>query len=89
MYTRNIKGMKTSNLDKQYVRIASIVIIIALIAFYIYLLRVGIAQEIMSSIRNYGLIGILLGTSFQALVNMLPVPGEFTSVVLMEIYGPF
>ncbi|WP_282942621.1 VTT domain-containing protein [Paenibacillus sp. RC67] len=35
-----------------------------------------------------GFAGIVVGVIIQTIVNILPVPGEFTSIVLMEIYGP-
>jgi uncharacterized membrane protein YdjX (TVP38/TMEM64 family) len=78
----------TIQLYKRYISIAGLVLIIGIIAYYIYLLRIGEAQRLMSSIRNFGFTGILIGIFFQAVVNILPVPGEFTSIALMEIYGP-
>jgi uncharacterized membrane protein YdjX (TVP38/TMEM64 family) len=75
-------------LYKRYISLAGLVLISVIIAYYIYLLRIGEAQKLMSSIRNFGYTGILIGITFQALVNILPVPGEFTSIALMEIYGP-
>jgi uncharacterized membrane protein YdjX (TVP38/TMEM64 family) len=73
---------------KRYISIATLVLVSGAIVYYIYLLRIGEAQRLMSSIRNFGYTGILVGIAFQALVNILPVPGEFTSIALMEIYGP-
>lgn len=73
---------------QRYVSIVGFVLIGGIIAYYLYLLHIGEAQRIMSSIRNLGYSGILMGIVLQAIVNILPVPGEFTSVALMEIYGP-
>lgn len=80
--------LRTVFLYKRHLSIAGLILIIAIIAYYIYLLRIGEAQRLMSSIRNFGYAGIFIGIAFQALVNILPVPGEFTSIALMEIYGP-
>lgn len=32
--------------------------------------------------------GILIGIIIQIVANIIPVPGEFISIILMEIYGP-
>jgi uncharacterized membrane protein YdjX (TVP38/TMEM64 family) len=78
----------TAKLYKRYISIVGLLLISGIIAYYIYLLKIGEAQRIMNSIRNLGYFGILFGIALQALVNILPVPGEFTSIALMEIYGP-
>jgi uncharacterized membrane protein YdjX (TVP38/TMEM64 family) len=85
-----VKGLDSlkAKLHKHYISIIVFILICGIIAYYIYLLRIGEAQRIMSSIRNFGYSGILIGIALQALVNILPVPGEFTSIALMEIYGP-
>ncbi|WP_079910989.1 TVP38/TMEM64 family protein [Paenibacillus sp. 32352] len=70
------------------ISVISIVLILAVIAFYLYLLHIGAAQRMLRSIRQMGVPGILIGVVIQTIVNILPVPGEFTSIVLMEIYGP-
>jgi uncharacterized membrane protein YdjX (TVP38/TMEM64 family) len=72
----------------RYISILGLLFIAVVICYYIYLLRIGEAQRILKSIRNFGFAGILFGITMQTIVNMLPVPGEFTSIVLMEIYGP-
>jgi uncharacterized membrane protein YdjX (TVP38/TMEM64 family) len=66
----------------------SLIIIAGLVGYYIYLLHTGEAQRLLRSIRDLGFIGILIGIVIQTLVNILPVPGEFISIFLMEIYGP-
>ncbi|MBE1446836.1 TVP38/TMEM64 family protein [Paenibacillus sp. OAS669] len=70
------------------ISVISIVLILAVIAFYLYLLHIGAAQRMLRTIRQMGAPGILIGVMIQTIVNILPVPGEFTSIVLMEIYGP-
>jgi uncharacterized membrane protein YdjX (TVP38/TMEM64 family) len=72
----------------RYISIIGLLVIAGVIAYYIYLLRIGEAQRLMNSIRHFGTAGILIGIMIQAILNMLPVPGEFTSIILMEIYGP-
>lgn len=73
---------------QRYISIIGLVLIGGIVAYYIYLLRIGEAQRLMNSIRHLGYPGILMGIILQAIVNVLPVPGEFTSIALMEIYGP-
>ncbi|WP_028551624.1 TVP38/TMEM64 family protein [Paenibacillus sp. UNC451MF] len=70
------------------ISVISLVLIIIVIALYIYLLRIGEAQRLLGAVRHMGFIGIVFGILIQTIVNILPVPGEFTSIVLMEIYGP-
>ncbi|NQX69106.1 VTT domain-containing protein [Paenibacillus alba] len=74
--------------QQKLISIISLVIIIGVIGYYLYLLHSGEAQTLINEIRNYGVIGILIGIIVQSLVNILPVPGEFISIILMEIYGP-
>jgi uncharacterized membrane protein YdjX (TVP38/TMEM64 family) len=73
----------------RYISIISILVISLLIGYYIYLLHSGEAQRVVKSIRNLGIFGILVGIIIQSFANIIPVPGEFISVILMEIYGPF
>ncbi|KIL40073.1 hypothetical protein SD70_16275 [Gordoniibacillus kamchatkensis] len=72
----------------QYISLLGLVLILCIVAGYMYLLHIGAAQQLLMSIRNLGLFGIVAGILIQAIVNVLPVPGEFTSIALMEIYGP-
>lgn len=74
---------------KRVSSLISIVVILIAIALYIYLLHIGAAQRMLKGIRDMGILGIVVGIIFQTIVNILPVPGEFTSIVLMEIYGPW
>jgi uncharacterized membrane protein YdjX (TVP38/TMEM64 family) len=72
----------------RYISILGVLVIAGAIACYVYLLHIGEAQRLLKSVRDFGIPGVLLGILIQTAVNMLPVPGEFTSIVLMEIYGP-
>ncbi|MGQ7887539.1 TVP38/TMEM64 family protein [Paenibacillus sp. WC2504] len=66
----------------------SILIIAGLIGYYLYLVHTGEAEKLINHIRDYGQIGIVIGILVQTIVNIIPVPGEFISIALMEIYGP-
>ncbi|MED4224583.1 VTT domain-containing protein [Neobacillus cucumis] len=68
--------------------IGSFLIFLLFIGLYIYCLHTGKAKIWFESIRNLGVIGILIGILIQALVNVIPVPGEFISLFLIGIYGP-
>ncbi|GIM45300.1 hypothetical protein DNHGIG_08490 [Collibacillus ludicampi] len=58
-----------------------------LVVIYIYYLRTGQIQLLLETIRHFGFWGVLLGIFVQTVVNILPVPGEFITIFLMEIYG--
>ena len=66
----------------------SLLIIVGIIGYYLYLMHTGEAQTLINKIRNFGKMGILIGIVVQSVVNIIPVPGEFISIILMEIYGP-
>jgi uncharacterized membrane protein YdjX (TVP38/TMEM64 family) len=70
-------------------RIISLSVIACVIGAYLYLLHTGQAQMLMRAIQNLGSVGIIIGITIQSLVNIIPVPGEFISIILMEIYGAF
>lgn len=70
------------------ISIISIAIIAALISYYIYLVHTGEAQRLIETIVNIGPFGIIIGIIVQSFANIIPVPGEFISVILMEVYGP-
>jgi uncharacterized membrane protein YdjX (TVP38/TMEM64 family) len=74
--------------QSRYISIVLLLVVAAAVAYYVHLLRIGEAQKMLASIRHFGVPGILIGILLQAIVNILPVPGEFTTIVLMEIYGP-
>lgn len=74
--------------NARFKSIITFFIIAGLICYYIYLLHTGEAQKLLESIRNLGYLGIIISILIQSFVNIIPVPGEFISVLLMEIYGP-
>jgi uncharacterized membrane protein YdjX (TVP38/TMEM64 family) len=74
--------------NSKYIRILGLFMIACMICAYLYFLHTGQAQILMKAIQNLGLVGIIIGIAIQSLVNILPVPGEFVSIILMEIHGP-
>jgi uncharacterized membrane protein YdjX (TVP38/TMEM64 family) len=74
--------------NTKLIGIISLLMIICMGGAYLYLLHTGAAQIFMKSIHSLGLMGIIFGIAIQAIVNILPVPGEFISIFLMEIFGP-
>ncbi|MFC0215133.1 TVP38/TMEM64 family protein [Paenibacillus chartarius] len=84
-----VKGMEVpKQRNLRWISGIGLLLIIGSCVYYAYLLHIGEAQRLMALIRDYGLTGIVVGIAVQALVNVLPVPGEFTTIALMEIYGP-
>ncbi|WP_440604409.1 TVP38/TMEM64 family protein [Bacillus sp. GB_SG_008] len=67
--------------------IGSLIIFLLLTGIYLYFLHTGLAKVWLESIRHLGVFGILLGILIQTVVNVIPVPGEFVSLFLIEIYG--
>jgi uncharacterized membrane protein YdjX (TVP38/TMEM64 family) len=65
----------------------SLILFLLLTALYIYYLRTGAAKEWLTSIRHLGFLGVVIGIIIQIIVNTLPVPGEFVSIFLIEVYG--
>ncbi|WP_136605730.1 TVP38/TMEM64 family protein [Paenibacillus dokdonensis] len=64
-------------------------LLIGLVIYIIYLLRTGDAERIIALIRQYRILGFVAVLLFQTLLNVLPLPGEITAVMLLEIYGPY
>jgi uncharacterized membrane protein YdjX (TVP38/TMEM64 family) len=81
------KRKKWPNL--QAMKMISLFIIAILTGIYIYLLRNEEARSWIMSIQHLGFAGGIIGIVIQSIVNILPIPGEFISLILMEIYGPF
>ncbi len=73
---------------RRTISILALLGIAGIIIYCIYLLRTGDAQRMMGFIHHLGAAGIIAALLFQTLLNMLPIPGEFTAVIIMEIYGP-
>ncbi|BAU28448.1 putative membrane protein YdjX (TVP38/TMEM64 family) [Aneurinibacillus soli] len=71
----------------RYLSIAGLILFLLLTGIYMYLLHIGAAKEWLASIRHLGVSGIVLGIFIQTIVNALPVPGEFVSLFLIEVYG--
>lgn len=63
--------------------------LIGLVIYIIHLLRTGDAERIIALIRQYHILGFVAVLLFQTLLNVLPLPGEITAVMLLEIYGPY
>lgn len=61
----------------------------ALAIYTVYVLQTGDAESIVAWIRHYRFIGFVAVFLFQTLLNMLPLPGEITAVMVLEIYGPY
>jgi uncharacterized membrane protein YdjX (TVP38/TMEM64 family) len=57
------------------------------ITYYIYLIHTRQIQPLLEHIRHLGFTGVILGIFLKTIVNIFPVPGEFMSVFLMEVYG--
>lgn len=74
--------------QQKLISIIGLLLISAVIGYYLYLLHSGEAQILINQIRDYGMMGVLIGIIVQSIVNIIPVPGEFISIILMEIYGP-
>jgi uncharacterized membrane protein YdjX (TVP38/TMEM64 family) len=75
-------------LNMRLIKLLSLFIIACFTGYYIYLVHTGEAQILLNQIRNLGVLGSFIGIAMQTLANILPVPGEFISIALMEIYGP-
>ncbi|MBI0577359.1 TVP38/TMEM64 family protein [Neobacillus cucumis] len=68
--------------------IGSLMIFLLLTGIYLYFVHTGAAKGWLESIRQLGVFGIVLGIMIQSVVNVIPAPGEFVSLFLIEIYGP-
>lgn len=58
------------------------------VIYCVHFLQTPAAQPTLDSIRHLGMVGVFTAILFQSLLNMLPLPGEFTAIIMMEIYGP-
>lgn len=57
--------------------------------YSVYLLQTGDGEYIIAWIRHYRFLGFVAVFLFQTLLNMLPLPGELTAVMVLEIYGAY
>ncbi|MEH7548921.1 MULTISPECIES: TVP38/TMEM64 family protein [Bacillaceae] len=80
------KGKKL--LGARFLSMGSLIIFLLFTGLYIYFLHSGAAKIWLESVRNLGLFGIIIGILIQTVVNVIPAPGEFVSLFLIEIYGP-
>ncbi|MGU3471292.1 TVP38/TMEM64 family protein [Paenibacillus sp. D51F] len=67
--------------------IRNVFLLALLCAVMAYLIRSGETKALLLHFRQFGWMGALIGLLVQTAVNIAPVPGEFTSVLLMEMYG--
>ncbi|OIK13016.1 hypothetical protein BIV60_15170 [Bacillus sp. MUM 116] len=68
--------------------IGSLIFFSLLTGIYLYFVHTGAAKGWLESIRHLGVYGILLGIMIQTVVNIIPAPGEFVSIFLIQLYGP-
>lgn len=69
-------------------RLAVAVLTVAVMAVaYTELIRTGNMRALVTGIHHLGAVGVVLGVLLQSIINIVPLPGEFTSVMLMELYG--
>lgn len=80
--------MKQTHNNTKILSSISILVIAGIISYYLYLVHTGEAERLINRIRDFGKIGIMIGILVQSIVNIIPVPGEFISIALMELYGP-
>ncbi|OCT14365.1 hypothetical protein A8709_26470 [Paenibacillus pectinilyticus] len=80
--------MKQTQTNTKLLSSISILVIVGIISYYLYLVQTGEAERLINRIRDFGKIGIIIGILVQSIVNIIPVPGEFISIALMELYGP-
>ncbi|MDR7002153.1 VTT domain-containing protein [Neobacillus niacini] len=78
----------SKNRTARSLSIGSLIFFLLLTGIYLYFVHTGTAKVWLASIRHLGVFGILLGILIQTLVNVIPAPGEFVSVFLIELYGP-
>ncbi|AZN42681.1 TVP38/TMEM64 family protein [Paenibacillus albus] len=70
------------------ISLVGLILVVIAIVVYIYLLKIGVIQHTLKNVQQLGVWGVLIGIIAQIIVNIFPVPGEFTTYLLMELYGP-
>lgn len=58
-----------------------------LVGFYFYSIHTGQAGRLLASVHHLGLLGVVAGIALMALFSIIPVPSEFVSILLMQVYG--
>ncbi|MBU8918420.1 VTT domain-containing protein [Bacillus sp. FJAT-29953] len=89
METIMMSASKIKQTRARSLSIGSLMIFLLLTGLYLYFLHTGAAKVWLESIRHLGVFGVILGILIQTVVNVIPAPGEFVSLFLIEIYGPF
>ncbi|GAB6987968.1 TVP38/TMEM64 family protein [Paenibacillus pini] len=79
---------KSELAKKRWAAFLTIIGVLLVICTYMYLLRNGEVHRFFVQVHELGFIGICLAVAIQTFINIVPIPGEFTSVLLMELYGP-
>ncbi|GGA47848.1 TVP38/TMEM64 family protein [Paenibacillus physcomitrellae] len=84
----NKSNCKTCRTGVKWISAFSLLLILAAIVYVAYLIKTGQYSKVMNSVQQLGILGIVAGIFIQAVLNMLPVPGEFSALLLLEVYGP-
>jgi uncharacterized membrane protein YdjX (TVP38/TMEM64 family) len=61
--------------------------IVVLVLFYYLFVHTGAALPLLESVRNLGLLGVVIAILLLAVFCVLPVPSEFLILMNIEIYG--
>lgn len=62
-------------------------LVVIIVGFYLYTIHTGQAQHLLISIHHLGFWGVAAGIVLMAIFCVIPVPSEFISILLMQIYG--
>lgn len=73
--------------SNKFITLVGTVLTGVVVVIYIYYLRTGQVHQLLETVRHFGFWGVLFGIFVLTVVNILPVPGEFITIFLMEIYG--
>ncbi|MDR0269721.1 VTT domain-containing protein [Paenibacillus sp.] len=76
------------NKKKNVMIVLGLLAAVVVVIYGIYFLRTGEMKHSIETVRHWGFPGVCAVVIFQILMNMLPLPGEFTAVIMLEIYGP-
>ena len=83
-----VASLKNKKSTARVVSFGSLIFFVLLTGIYLYFVHTGAAKGWLESIRHLGAFGIVLGIIIQTVVNVIPAPGEFISLFLIELYGP-
>lgn len=62
-------------------------VLLLLVVAYLAVLHAGGAHHFLHSVRRLGLLGVVLGVGLLTVLSVIPVPGEFVSIFLLQAYG--